>query len=157
MKTQPRVLYVEDEADDVFFMRNAFKKLGVGDRFHAVEDGGQAISYLAGQAPYADREQHPLPTFVLLDLNLPIRSGFEVLEWLREQPQFAKLPVVIFSSSGRLEDRQRAEQLGATEYLLKPTSGSQFLEMARQLAHTWLGRSPLEGDVSTGAPLPPAS
>ena len=135
-----RVLYVEDEEDDVFFMRNAFRKLGVQDRFHAVQDGALAISYLAGQAPYADRAQHPLPTFVLLDLNLPIRSGFEVLEWLRSQPQFKSLPVVIFSSSGRLEDRQRAEQLGATEYLLKPTSGSQFLEMARQLTETWMAK-----------------
>lgn len=140
MNTQSRVLYVEDEEDDVFFMRNAFRKLGVVDRFHAVEDGGRAISYLAGQEPYTDRERHPLPSFVLLDLNLPIRSGFEVLEWLRGQPQFATLPVVIFSSSGRLEDRQRAEQLGATEYLLKPTSGTQFMEMARQLRDNWLGR-----------------
>jgi len=134
-----RVLYVEDEEDDVFFMRNAFRKLGVHERFHAVGDGARAISYFAGQEPYADRAQHPLPTFVLLDLNLPIRSGFEVLEWLRGQPEFKALPVVIFSSSGRLEDRQRAEQLGATEYLLKPTSGSQFFETARQLTETWLG------------------
>ena len=138
MKTDSRVLYVEDEEDDVFFMRNAFKRIGVEDRFHAVEDGERAINYLSGQEPYANREDHPLPTFVLLDLNLPVRSGFEVLEWLRSQPQFEKLPVVIFSSSGRLEDRQRAEKLGATDYLLKPTSGSQFLEMARQLNETWL-------------------
>ncbi|MET0263946.1 MAG: response regulator [Rariglobus sp.] len=143
MTTESRVLYVEDEEDDVFFMRNAFKKLGVHDRFHSVEDGGRAISYLAGEEPYADRTRHPLPTFVLLDLNLPIRSGFEVLEWLRGQPQFQQLPVVIFSSSGRLEDRQRAEKLGATEYLLKPTSGSQFLDMARQLSETWLAQKNL--------------
>lgn len=140
MSILSRVLYVEDEEDDVFFMRNAFSKLGVQDRFYAVQDGGRAILYLAGQEPYTDRERHPLPSFVLLDLNLPVRSGFEVLEWLRSQPQFKSLPVVIFSSSGRLEDRQRAEQLGATEYLLKPTSGSQFLDMARQLAETWLGK-----------------
>ncbi|CAM2964261.1 response regulator [Rariglobus hedericola] len=138
--TQARVLYVEDEQGDVFFMRNAFKKLGAHDRFHAVEDGERAISYLSGREPYADRERHPLPTFVLLDLNLPIRSGFEVLEWLRGQPEFKTLPVVIFSSSGRLEDRERAEKLGATEYLLKPTSGSQFLDMAKQLTNTWLAR-----------------
>ncbi len=132
----PRVLYVEDEEDDVFFMRKAFKQLGIEDRFHAVEDGDRAIAYLAGHGPYANREHHPLPSVVVLDLNLPIRSGFEVLEWLRAQPQFSFLPVVIFSSSGRLEDRRRAEQLGATKYLLKPTSGAQFFDIARRLTKT---------------------
>jgi CheY-like chemotaxis protein len=139
MNSPARVLYVEDEEDDVFFMRNAFKRLGYDDRFHAVEDGDRAISYLSGREAYADRTNHPLPTVVVLDLNLPIRSGFEVLEWLRSQPEFQALPVVVFSSSGRLEDRQRAERLGATEYLLKPASGAQFLVMARQLTETWLG------------------
>lgn len=138
MNNPSRVLYVEDEEDDVFFLKNAFKRLGVDGCLHAVEDGERAIAYLAGLPPYADRERHPLPTFVLLDLNLPIRSGFEVLEWLRSHPQFKNMPVVIFSSSGRLEDRQRAEQLGATEYLLKPTSGIQFVDMARRLVDSWL-------------------
>ncbi len=132
------MLYIEDEEDDVFFMRNAFDKLGMHDRFHVVENGEQAILYLAGHKSYADRERHPLPVFVLLDLNLPIRSGFEVLEWLRGQPRFKDLPVVIFSSSGRLEDRQRAEQLGATEYILKPASGAQFIDVARRIMATWL-------------------
>ncbi|MDF3057137.1 MAG: putative response regulator, CheY [Rariglobus sp.] len=140
MNSRPSVLYVEDEEDDIFFMRNAFKRLGIEDRFHAVMDGDRAISYLAGHEDYADRERHPLPSFVLLDLNLPILSGFEVLEWLRAQPQFQSLPVIIFSSSGRTEDRQRAENLGATEYVLKPASGAQFLVMARQLKESWLGR-----------------
>ncbi len=138
MSSITRVLYVEDEEDDVFFMRNAFKRLGIEDYFHAVDDGERAISYLAGREPYADRACHPMPGVVLLDLNLPIRSGFEVLEWLRSQQQFRTLPVVIFSSSGRMEDRRRAEELGATEYLLKPTSGAQFFDTAQQLAKTWL-------------------
>lgn len=146
MNTKPRVLYVEDEADDVFFMRNAFKRLGYDDHFHAVTDGDRAISYLAGHENYADRDHHPLPSVVVLDLNLPIRSGFEVLEWLREQPQFKALPVIVFSSSGRVEDRKRAEALGATDYQLKPTSGAQFLQTARQLVESWLEKkTPPEG------------
>jgi CheY-like chemotaxis protein len=134
-----RILYVEDEQDDVFFMKDAFRRLGPPVSFHAVEDGERAISYLAGNPPYADRDQHPLPACVLLDLNLPIRSGFEVLEWLRGRPEFKELPVVIFSSSGRPEDRCRARQLGATDYMLKPTSGREFLDTARQLTERWMG------------------
>lgn len=142
MSNSSRVLYVEDEEDDVFFMRNAFKRLGYDDRFHAVKDGDCAISYLAGREAYADRTHHPLPSVLVLDLNLPIRSGFEVLEWLRGQPEFKTLPVVIFSSSGRVEDRQRAEQLGATAYMLKPTSGAQFVTTAQQVIESWFPRAP---------------
>ncbi len=135
MNSTTRLLYVENEDDDVFFMRNAFNRLGIAGYFHAVSDGDQAISYLAGLPPYDDRELHPIPSMVLLDLNLPVRSGFAVLEWLRSQPHFRTLPVVVFSSSGRLEDRQRAEQLGASDYLLKPNSGAQFIELAERLSH----------------------
>jgi CheY-like chemotaxis protein len=132
------MLYVEDEPDDVFFMRDAFRRLGLEVGFEAVEDGGRAISYLAGAAPFTDRKRHLLPACVLLDVNLPVRSGFEVLAWVREQPEMKQLPVIMFSSSGRLEDRQRAQQLGATDYMLKPASGREFLHVARRLAETWL-------------------
>jgi CheY-like chemotaxis protein len=138
MKSQTRVLYIEDEEDDVFFMHNAFKRLGMEDCFHAVSDGEGAISYLTGREPYLDRERNPLPVVVLLDLSLPMRSGFEFLEWLRGQPQFLSIPVVVFSSSLRTDDRCRAEKLGASEYLLKPTSGAQFLEMVGRLKKRWL-------------------
>ena len=133
MNTQARVLYIEDEEDDVFFMRNAFRRLGIESRFHVVADGERAIAYFNGRGPYADREQHPLPALVLLDLTLPRCSGFEVLEWLRRQPEFQGIPVVVFSASLRVDDRRRAEELGASEYLPKPTSGVQFLELVRRL------------------------
>lgn len=138
MSPDASVLYIEDEDDDVFFMRNAFNRLGIEDRFHAVVDGERAICYLMGREPFADRKKHPLPAVVLLDLSLPMRSGFEVLEWLRRQPQFEAIPVLVFSASLRMDDRRRAKELGATEYLLKPSSGAQFLDMARRLKNTWL-------------------
>jgi CheY-like chemotaxis protein len=138
----PTVLYVEDEADDVFFMRSAFEREGVRVDFQAAHDGVRAIAYLAGEHPYDDRVRHPVPSFVLLDLNLPLRSGFEVLSWLRQRQEFIALPVVVFSSSGRVEDRARAQQLGATDYLLKPSSGMQFGGVVRTLRDRWLATSP---------------
>lgn len=133
------MLYAEDEPDDVFFMRTAFQRAGVNRLLQAVSDGEQAIGYLAGDGAFADREQYPLPALLLLDLNLPIRSGFEVLAWLRSQAHLRDLAVVVFSSSGRPEDRDRAAELGATGYLLKPTSGAEFAETARLLQERWLG------------------
>lgn len=132
------ILYVEDEADDAFFMRTAFKKAAIALPLHIVDDGEKAVAYLAGTRPYDDRAQHPLPDLVLLDLNLPLRSGFEVLEWVRGQPDLRHLPVVIYSSSGRPEDRARATALGATDYLLKPSSGLDFIRVAQQVKQTWL-------------------
>lgn len=75
-----------------------------------------AIAYLAGQEPFADRDQSPYPTVILLDLKLPRRSGFEVLEWLRAQPGLRRLPVVVLTSSGQTEDVNRAYDLGANSY-----------------------------------------
>lgn len=133
----PTVLYVEDEQDDVLFMQAAFRRVGVAAPLHAVMDGQQAISYLAGEGEFGDRQRHPLPALVLLDLNLPLQNGFEVLAWIRGQPQFSRLPVIVFSSSGRPEDRRRATELGATDYALKPASGMQFGEVVRALKDIW--------------------
>jgi CheY-like chemotaxis protein len=133
------VLYVEDEDDDVFFMRDAFRRLRIAAQLEAVSDGEQAIAYCEGRAGYADRERFPLPMCVLLDVNLPLRSGFDVLAWLRSRAEFDRLPVIIFSSSGRLEDRQRAAQLGATDYVLKPASGREFTHIAGRISAYWPG------------------
>jgi CheY-like chemotaxis protein len=131
----PCVLYVEDEIDDVFFMERAFVKAGLEHSLRSVPDGRQAIAYLAGEQPFT-REKHPLPCAVLLDLNLPQVSGFDVLSWVRAHPELRTLPVVVFSSSGRREDRVRAEELGAIQYLLKPNSGLEFVSVAAELKAT---------------------
>lgn len=132
------VLYVEDEDDDVFFMRMAFKRVGVKEDLQSVSDGKRAIAYLAGEGMYADRARHPLPVAILLDLNLPLRSGFEVLQWLRQQPELQEIAVVIFSSSGRPEDRQKARELGANDYVLKPATGLHFSEVVKEFQQRWL-------------------
>ena len=131
----PALLYVEDEENDVFFLQRALTRAEVAVRFQSVCDGGKAIAYLAGEAPYAGRD---LPDLVLLDLNLPVHSGFEVLEWLRRQPGLGELPVVVFSSSGRAEDREKARALGASDYLIKPASTLQLVELVRGLDAKWL-------------------
>ena len=105
-------------------------------------DGAEAIDYLAGNGPFADRTQHPLPALVLLDLNLPKKSGFEVLSWVRQQPQFSSLPVVIYTSSVGLIDKDTAQLLGATDYFVKRSGVNQIAELARSLAERWLPNSP---------------
>lgn len=131
------VLYVEDEENDTIFMRRAFAKAGLEDSLKIVADGQNAIDYLAARSSFANRQDYVVPSLVLLDLHLPAVSGFQVLKWIRERPNFQSLPVVIFSSSARMEDRLRAKQLGASDYLEKPNSGLDFGSVLETLRQKW--------------------
>ena len=77
------LLHVEDDDNDAFFVERAFANAKIDLTIHRVADGQAAIDYLAGSGKYQDREKYPLPQIMLLDLKLPLRDGFEVLEWAR--------------------------------------------------------------------------
>lgn len=131
------ILYVEDEENDVYFMRQAFRQAGLESSLRVVTDGRAAMDYLSGHGQFANRSEFPTPTVVLLDLNLPMVSGFQVLKWIRSQPEIQQLPVVIFSSSARPDDKTQAKQLGASDYLEKPGSGREFRLVAEALCARW--------------------
>ena len=133
------ILLVEDDPDDVLLTQRAFRKLGVPTSMQVVGDGEQALAYLMGGGDYADRERFPLPDLMLLDLKLPRRSGFEVLEWLRAQPGLRRLPVVVLTGSRESVDVNRALDLGANSYLVKPVGFDDLLEVVRTLRLYWLG------------------
>jgi len=116
----PTILLVEDNDDDVFFMRRAVTRSGIDCSLQIVRDGQQAIDYLKGEGQYADRSKYPLPTLVFLDLKLPYIHGFEVLEWIRKQPSLKNLCTLILTSSPEERDRQRAVQLNAKAFYVKP-------------------------------------
>ena len=138
------VLYVEDEADDLLFMQMAFRKLGIASRFRGARNGQEAVDYLSACGDDTAGGQAPAPALILLDLNLPILSGFEVLAWVREQPRFRSVPVIIFSSSDRPEDKLKAINLGANSFIRKPASGAGFGQVIRSLCEQWpgLGENP---------------
>lgn len=132
------VLYVEDEQTDALFMSTAFSDKGLASAFRLVSDGRAAIEYLSGMGKYADRKEYPLPAVVLLDLNLPQVPGFDVLKWMRNHPDFLATPVVVFTSSARQEDKVKAIELGANEFVAKPSSGMRFGEIVEALRQKWL-------------------
>jgi PAS domain S-box-containing protein len=136
--TGETVLYVEDEESDAMFMKMAFAGKGMESGLRVVGDGRTAIEYLSGAGKYADRKEYPLPSMVLLDLNLPQLPGFEVLKWMRNHRDFARTPVVVFSSSTREDDRARALELGANEFVAKPNSGLKFGEVVDGLRERWM-------------------
>lgn len=116
------ILLVEDNEDDVFALKRAFRLEKIDNPLIVVGDGQSAVDYLAGGGEFADREKFPLPFMVFLDLKLPYRNGFDVLAWIRTQPELASMVVVILSSSDESVDRLKAQELGARSYLVKPPS-----------------------------------
>jgi CheY-like chemotaxis protein len=135
------ILYAEDEEDDVIFLEHALRQASSPCMLKAVPDGQQAIEYLAGDGDFADRSRHPLPALILLDIKLPKKSGLEVLDWIRQQPGFKSSPVVMLTSSTRQEDMDNAHQLGANDYLLKPSNPLKLAELVRTLHDRWLTQS----------------
>jgi CheY-like chemotaxis protein len=137
MIEDPIVLLVDDSKDDTLLMRTVFERAGFVQPLRFVSDGDQAIAYLRGDGIHSDRGQFPLPTVVLLDLNMPRKNGFEVLVWIRQQPTLKRLRVYILSASSRTEDIQRSYDLGANSYLVKPGNLTGLMHMAKTLV-AWL-------------------
>lgn len=138
MNNEGAILLVEDSEDDVFLMKRTLNAAGVANPVYVAVDGEEAVSYLAGEGPYADRTLYPLPVVVFLDLKLPLRSGLEVLAWIRAQSAFESLLVVVLTSSDEPSDLRRAYSLGASSYLLKPLTPKQLVTLAQAFDWKWL-------------------
>jgi CheY-like chemotaxis protein len=139
---EPAVLIADDDSNDIFFLRRAFQKAGLKHPVLDVPDGERAIHYLSGDQSYADRSRFPFPSLLFLDLKMPKVSGFEVLKWLNDQKSFPDLKVVVLSSSGLQSDIQKAKDLGADEYRVKPADIDDMIAMVKEVAERWLGDTP---------------
>ncbi len=138
MTTTAAILLVEDNEDDVFLMKRALKAAGIVNPLHTVEDGQQAVEYLAGTGMFGARDQYPLPAIVFLDLKLPIKGGLQVLEWIRAQKAFEGIVVVVLTSSNEPSDLREAYKLGANSYVVKPPTAAQLIELAKAFKWYWL-------------------
>jgi CheY-like chemotaxis protein len=132
------VLYVEDEEDDVFFMQMAFKSAGLPNPLSIVSDGREAIDYLSGAGKYMDRDRHPLPCLVLLDLKLPKKSGFDVLRWIRSHGLLSTMLVIVLTSSNHDRDIHTAYSLGGNAFLVKPATPEELAAMVKSIGSFWL-------------------
>jgi CheY-like chemotaxis protein len=138
MKNQtPTLLVAEDDEDDFLFLGRALTNANFETDVRRVCDGVEAIEYLAGENHFADREAHPLPELVLLDLKMPRANGFDVLMWLRSDEKLKNLPAIVFSASDNPTDVARARALGATAYLIKPTAYDGYPKVVQALRDLW--------------------
>ncbi len=123
------ILLAEDNEDDVFMMKRAFRKANISNSLQAVNDGVQALDYLEGRGEFGDRIKFPFPLVMFLDLNMPRKGGLEVIEYVRQRPSLRKLVINVLSSSTRDADIERAAVLGANAYFIKPTRIEKFQEL----------------------------
>jgi CheY-like chemotaxis protein len=129
------VLLVEDDEGDVLMTREAFEYYKIRNRLHVVSDGEQALQFLRQAGPYADA---PRPGLILLDVNLPRRSGLEVLAELKQDPDLLVIPVVMLTTSRAEEDIVRSYSLHANAFVSKPVDFEHFIEAIRQIDNFFL-------------------
>jgi CheY-like chemotaxis protein len=138
MSPNHTILLVEDNPDDVFFMRRALKAAGIENPLFVAQDGQEAIDYLKRGDQFADRSQFEMPCLIFLDLKLPNLSGHEVLEWLRSQENLRQLVVLVLTTSRERRDIDQAYRNGANAYLVKPSSPPELLQMLVSIKDFWL-------------------
>lgn len=137
MPDQVVILLAEDREDDIILIRRAFEKAGCDCRLVVVRDGDEAVRYLSGSDKFAARDLYPFPTLLLLDLKLPMMDGFEVLRWIRDQPELKDLPVIVLTLSNRIRDVNEAYALGAYSFLIKTTDFQDTVAFAQSLSSYW--------------------
>jgi CheY-like chemotaxis protein len=132
------ILHVDDDHDDRLLLRHASKQAGLGLPLLSLENGEQAIAYLSGQGEYRDRNEFPLPCVILLDVKMNGVSGFDVLHWIRSQPDLHDLVVIMFSGSRMEGDLGKAARLGANSFVSKPADCRVLSKLVRAIQDYWL-------------------
>ena len=132
-----RILFVEDNEDDVSLVRRATRLLDGGHELIRVSDGHEAVNWLQGGGKAASAPHRPFPNLILVDLMLPGMDGFDFLDWLRRQAHLRAIPAIILSASMLESDVARAYLLGAKGYLSKPTDFEDLVKQLRALYGFW--------------------
>jgi CheY-like chemotaxis protein len=132
------ILLAEDNKNDVALMRRGFAEAGIPNPLMVVKHGREVVDYLSGQGDYAEREKYPLPGLMLLDLKMPWMDGFDVLSWLRRQPQFDGLPVVLLTSSKLQPEIVQTRLLGVYDYRVKPQDFAELVSLLAEVRKCWL-------------------
>jgi two-component system, response regulator len=136
-QTLVEILLVEDEPDDIELTMRAFERARLTNPIHVARDGVEALEFLFAQGRYAAREDHPVPKVVLLDLNLPKKSGLEVLRRIKADSLTKDIAVIVLTVSTRDRDMAECRRLGAETYIVKPVDFQNFSEVTSHLQLAW--------------------
>ena len=139
LEIEPEVILVaEDNDDHVVLLLRSFRKAALINPVVVVKNGVEVLEYLRGDGKFSNRAEYPLPTLLLLDLRMPMMDGFEVLYWIRQHPTLRTLRIVMLTTSEDLRDINKAYQLGANAFLVKPTDLEHFVKLTDAIRGHWL-------------------
>jgi CheY-like chemotaxis protein len=133
-----KIMLVEDSRMDIELTLDAFRERRLSNHVFVAHGGQEALDYLRGIGEFADRNRHPLPDLVLLDLKMPNVDGFEVLRQIKQSGRLKRIPVIVLSSSREEGDRALTYDSGANSYLVKPVSFDGFLNVVQRIDEYWL-------------------
>ncbi|MBN1198186.1 MAG: response regulator [Bacteroidales bacterium] len=132
------ILLVEDQRMDIELTLNAFREARLANSIRVATTGEEALHYLEGEGEFSDRQSHPLPDLILLDLKMPGIDGFEVLKMIKTTDKLKRIPVIVLTSSKEEGDRALSYDLGANSYLVKPVSFDGFLHTVKEIGEYWI-------------------
>lgn len=138
MNTQIPILVADDDEDDRFLIRTAFRDSQLTNDIFFVADGVELMQFLYHQGPYAEAEKYPRPGIIFLDLNMPRKDGWEALSEIKQNPELKAIPVVVLTTSNSERDILRTYESGANCYITKPISFDQLLQIVKSFAQFWL-------------------
>jgi len=137
MENLAQILLVEDNQMDVILTLDAFREAKLKNKVNVARNGQEALDYLFGEGKYANRDEFPMPSIILLDLKMPGIDGFEVLNQIKSTEGLKRIPVIILTSSKDEGDRALSYDIGANSYLLKPVSFEGFIEVVKKIDDYW--------------------
>lgn len=132
------ILMAEDEPEQAEQARRAFKKYCFVNPIFIVADGTEVLKYLLGEDKFADRDEYPLPSLLLLDLKMQRMHGFDVIRWVRAHRDFRDMPIVVLAQSDELREVNQAYAMGATSFMMKPVEFVEFVHVSAVLPNCWL-------------------
>jgi CheY-like chemotaxis protein len=137
-KVLPVVLLVDDTEDDAILFKRAYKAASIPNPLRVVHNGDDAIAYLRGTGKFANRDEYPLPKLVLLDLQMPGKSGFDVLRWIRREKSTKELRVIVMTGSEDVTAVNRAYKMGANSFVMKSPTQNELVKQLREVKNHWL-------------------
>ncbi len=136
-ESRPVILMAEDDADDRLLNKDALEEAGFNAEVYSVGDGVELIDYLYRRGNFDGDRSFPRPSFILLDLKMPRKNGWEALEEIKSKPEFQEIPIFILTTSNNEDDQLHAKQLGANGYFTKPATFAGLVQVMRAIGKTW--------------------
>lgn len=131
------ILLADDDEDDRMLTREALLESRVPNQFHCVGDGLELLRYLRQEDDYRDSERYPVPSLILMDLNMPRMDGREALREIKADPRLRSIPVIILTTSSAEEDMLRVYDLGAASFITKPVTFDKLVDLMKSMGRYW--------------------